>query len=357
MAKLNFNSNQTPRTPVRQIAEVAMGRTIGEIEVSEGTSPHLPCYPYKYLPAMVIDRATDDGIVLVKGTIVSLITNQTSFYPGTPPSGIPVPQSSGNIPITEDATTTAFDWIVGNVDDDYFGYEGSTIGLMVPANGGSASEIPYSSLDDTLGTYADSGVAALQLGANAPVGVVYQDCYQDIRGRYLNFQMHDVYGFACKGFITVPFVDTRLESSFGSSANVQTSTLDASTPYYKVWRKYAFFYFTSAANGGMAGQAVKSDLLGKFVPQGTSTSTALTIQTVGLLKACDSRFPKDLVATVQTYPGSKVTGTDTAGVPSMLYHFAKDVLEADGTGIRTASQVLARVQAGDFGLARISLIQ
>lgn len=354
MAKLNFNSNQTPRTAMRQIQDVALGRTIGEIEVSEGWNPHVPTYPYKYLPVMVIDNATDEGIVLVKGTIVSLVTNQTSTFPGIPASGIPVPQTSGAIPVTGDATTTAVDWITANVDDDFFGYDQSVIGLLVPANGGTQASIPRSSLDGTVGTFAVSSDSPLTLGANIPVGVVYQDVYQDIRGFNLNYQMHDVYGFACRGFINVPFVNTNQVTNFGSSADTQTATLSTGSRYYKTWRKYAFFYFSGAAGGGAAGQAVTSDLLGKFVPQGTGATTTRTVQTVGLLKACDSRFPKDLVATVQTYTGSKVTGTDTAGLPSMLYHFAKDVLEADGT-VRTASAVLARVQAGDFGLARISL--
>jgi hypothetical protein len=355
MAKLNFNSNVTPRTPLRAIQDVALNRTIGELEVSEGTNPHLPCYPYKYLPVMVIDNASDEGIVLVKGTIVSLITNQTNLVDGIPASGIPEPITSGNIPITDDATTTAVDWIVGNIDDNYFGYDQSVIGLLVPANGGTASAIPYSSFDTTVATFADSGTQPLNLGANMPVGIVYQDVYQDIRGFNLNYQMHDVYGYASRGFINVPFVDTAAVTTFGSSADTQTATLDTTSCYYKIWRKYAFFYFSHANNGGSAGQILRSDLLGKFIPQGTTATTAVTAQSVGRLHACDSRFPKDLVATTQTYPGSKVTGTDTFGLPSVLYHFAKAVLESDGTA-RTNLQILTDVQNGNFGLARIGLI-
>lgn len=356
MARLNFNSNQTPRTALRSIADVALNRTIGEIEVSEGVNPHVPCYPYKYLPAMLQDQASDEAVVLVKGTIVSLLTNQTQLIdPNHPGSGMAIPQSSGTIRVTDDATTAAVDWIVANIDDDFFGYDQSVIALLVPANGGSASEIPYSSLDTTVNTFNTSSDTPLQLGANMPVGVVYQDVYQDIRGFNLNYQMHDVYGYATRGFINVPFVDTNRVSTFGSSADVQSATVDTTSKYYTIWRKYAFLYFSSANNGGSAGQLLKADLLGKFVPQGTGSSTSATVQTVGRLHACDSRFPKDLVATVQTYPGSKTTGTDTAGLPSMLFHFAEAALEADGTA-RTASDVLARVRAGDFGLARIGLV-
>lgn len=355
MAKLNFNSNVTPRQTLRPINDLSLNRTIGEIEVSEGVSPHLPSYPYKYLPVMVIDNVSDEGIVLVKGTIVSFLTNQTYKLASPPNSGIPTPVTSGNIPVAEDETTAAADWIVANIDDDFFGYEQSVISLLVPANGGSASEVPYSTLDDQVGTYTGSGYPALALGANMPVGVVYQDVYQDIRGFNLNYQMHDVYGIACRGFVTVPFVDTN-QVTFGSDADTQVATRVTTSAYYSVWKKYAFFYFSSANNGGSAGQALIADKLGKFKPQGTGTSTALTVQTVGLLKACDSRFPKDLVSTVQTYPGSQVTGTDTAGIPSMLYHFVKDTLTITLGTRPTNSQIVTAIQEGKFGLARLALV-
>lgn len=355
MAKLNFNTTETPRTALRAVQDVALGRTIGDLEVSEGINPHLPTYPYKYLPVMIIDNASDEGIVLVKGTIVSLLTNQTSLVDGIPASGIPEPLTSGNIPVTDDATTTAVDWIVANIDDNIFGYDQSIVGLLVPANGGTASEIPYSALDTTVATFADSGTAPLNLGANMPVGVVYQDIYQDIRGFNLNYQMHDVYGYATRGFINVPFVDTAAVSDFGSSTDIVAATRDATTRYNSVWRRYAYLYFTHANNGGSSGQILCSDLYGKFVPQGTAATTAVTAQSVGRLHACDSRFPKDLTATVQTYPGSRVTGTDTAGLPAMLYHFVKATLEHDGT-VRTNTQIITDVQNGNFGLARIGLI-
>jgi hypothetical protein len=195
----------------------------------------------------------------------------------------------------------------------------------------------------------------MYIGANMPGGVVYQDIYQDIRGLNLNYQMHDVYGIACRGFITVPFVDTN-QITFGTSADTQPDTLSTTSAYYATYRKYAFFYFSSANNGGSSGQVLTSDLHGKFVPQGTSTTTAITAQSVGLLKACDSRFPKDIVGTVMTYPGSQVTGTDTGGIPAMLYHFAKAVLTVSLAATPTNAQILDAVQHGKLGLARIALI-
>lgn len=356
MAKLNFNTNVVPRQALRPIADLSLGRTIGEIDVSDGISPALPSYPHKYLPVNVIDNVSKEGIVMVKGTIVSILDNQTQLYsPNMPGSGIPVPTTSGTVPVGDDATNTG-NWITGNIDDDYFGYEQSVISLLVPSNGGSTSELRYSALDDTAGAYAASTDSVFKIGPNIPAGIVYQDVYQDIRGLNLNYQVHDVYGIACRGFITVPFVDTTLVTTFGSSANTQTATLDATTAYYAVYRKFPFLYFASAGLGGASGQAVTSDLNGKFVPLGTSITTALTVQTVGLLKACDSRFPKDLVATVQTYPGSAVTGTDTAGIPSMLYHFAKAVLTVTLSAVPTNAQIVDAIQHGKFGLARIALV-
>lgn len=353
--KLNFNTNVTPRQSLRPIADLSLNRTIGEIDVSESNYPALPCYPHKYLPVNVIDNVSDEGIVLVKGTIVSLITNQTQLLSASP-SGMPVPTTSGTVPTGDDASTaTVGDWITENIDDSFFGYEQSIISLLVPANGGTAAEVRYSTLDDTIGAYTASTLPAMYIGANMPAGIVYQDVYQDIRGLNLNYQMHDTVGIACRGFITVPFVDTN-QITFGSSADTQTATLDTASCYYSTYRKYAFFYFDGSNNGGSSGQVLKSDLLGKFVPEGTSTSTAITAQSVGLLKACDSRFPKDLVGTVQTYPGSQVTGTDTGGVPSMLYHFAKDVLTVSLGSTPTNAQILDAIQHGKLGLARIALI-
>jgi len=354
MAKLNFNTNVVPRQALRPIADLSLGRTIGEIEVSDGVSPALPSYPHKYLPVNVIDNVSKEGIVMVKGTIISLITNQTSLLSASP-SGLPVPTTSGTVPVGDDATTAAADWITANIDDDYFGYEQSVISLLVPANGGAASELRYSALDDTIGAYTASTLASMYIGANMPAGIVYQDVYQDIRGLNLNYQMHDVYGFSCRGFITVPFVDTN-QITFGSDDDTQVATLSTSSAYYAVYRKYAFFYFSGANNGGSSGQVLTSDLHGKFVPQGTSTTTAVTAQTVGLLKACDSRFPRDLVSTVQTYPGSQVTGTDTAGIPAMLYHFAKAVLTVSLSAVPTNAQIVDAIQHGKLGLARIALV-
>ncbi len=364
MAKLNFNTNVTPRQDLRPVRDVSLNRTIGEIEVSEGFSPAMAVLPYKLLPIQVIDQVSDEGVVLVKGTIVSLLTNQTTVSLTVTPSGIPVPQVSGEIQVAPNAETSdqplapAVDWINANIDDDFFGYEQSIIGLLVPANGGASANHRYSGLDTVTATFADENTTPLTIGANMPVGVVYQDVYQDIRGFNLNYEMHTAVGFAARGFITVPFVDTNAltEATVGTDLDTETATLDTATPYYKVHRKYAFFAFDGSGGGGAAGQVLSADKKGKFEPQGTGTGTARTAQSVALLKASDSRFPKDLVATVQTYPGSKVTGTDTAGVPSMLYHFASDVLLAANGTKPTASAVLAAVQVGKFGLARMNLI-
>lgn len=357
MPKLNFNSNVTPRQDLRAIADLALGRPMYDIDVSDSNVPALPCYPHKYLPVNVVDNNSDEGIVMVKGTIVSLLTNQTQLLSSNlPGSGIPVPTSSGTIPVTDPATTAAVaDWISANIDDDFFGYDQSVITLMVPANGGSASELRYSTLDDDTGAYSRSTLPVMLLGANMPGGIVYQDVYQDIRGLNLNYQMHDVYGIACRGFITVPFVDTN-QLTFGSDADTQTATLSTTSAYYAVYRKYPFFYFSSANNGGSSGQVLTSDKNGKFKPQGTSTTTAITAQSVGLLKACDSRFPKDLVGTVQTYPGSQTTGTDTGGVPSLLYYFTKGILTVTLGTTPTNAQILDAVQHGKTGLARVALI-
>ena len=190
------------------------------------------------------------------------------------------------------------------------------------------------------------------LAANIPVGVVYQDVYQDIRGQYLNYMKHDIYGVACKGFMTIPYVDTSKITDFGSDADVVPAT--AGKAYPSIWRKYSFFYFDGSVDEARAGTLLQSDLYGRFKAQGTSLSQVRNVQTVGTVKSCDSRFPKELTNVIQAYPDMSIPSNLTGGLPTELYQFAKDVLTATGVTAEK-SDILAAVQSGGIGYVRIEL--
>lgn len=357
METLNFN-DRIRRMPLKTLTDLGDRLVnIRTIDVQDAVTAGLPVYPYKYLPVMWNDaRGVDsrnvdpDAVVLTKGTIVSLITNQTTIDYGIPPV-----TSSGTVPVYNDQLTDGLDQIYLPVDENPFGYQESVTALLITANGGSQSTTPYSSLDNNNSGWTDSETSSLVLAANVPVGIVYQEVYQDIRGQYLNYQKHDIYGIACKGFVTIPYVDTNKISDFGSDANVVPDTADRG--YVAVWQKNAFLYFDGSAAEGRAGSLVTSDLYGRFVPQYTTTSVltgSRTAQTVGVIKSCDSRFPKELVSTIQTYPGLAIPGNQTAGLPTELYQFAKAVLTGCAAD-HAKADILAAVQSGGIGYVRIQL--
>lgn len=350
--QLNFNGSRRD-VPLRSIDVGDRQVILDTLPVSNLVTLDIAAYPYKYLPVMWIDKRgvetrgdyAPSGIVLNKGTIVSLLTNQTSIN-----YGIPAPSSSGTIPVYVDETTGNV--VYQPVDDKYFGYQESIFSLLVPANGGANSTLPYSALDDEdEAGWTKSTDSDLVLTANKPVGIVIQNVYQDIRGAYINYETGDVYTIANKGIVHIPYVDTSKIANFGNDSNVAAP---AGTIYESIWKKYTFIYFDSSASEGAAGTLVKSDMYGKFVCQDASASAAKTVQTVGSLKSTDSRFPKDLTAMIQNYPGISLRGSGTAGLPEDLYNFGKAVLTAGGSN-PDKKDILAAVQEGAIGIAVINI--
>jgi hypothetical protein len=91
------------------------------------------------------------------------------------------------------------------------------------------------------------------------------------------------------------------------------------------------------------------------VPEGTAATTAATAQTICKLVLTDSRFPKDMLDTVDTYAGSRTAGTDTAGAPGFLFEFIRDAYYGINGSYPSASTVMTAIQAGQYGMARIQL--
>lgn len=313
-------------------------------------------YPYKYLPCQAQDVTTEDNIVIPKGRIVSLLTH----YDSSEPSGIPNPSGAGYIyqgvnKISNTSITTL-------IDDYFYGYPNDVAGLLVMANGGITATGQYTSLDVTNGVIA--GLTALSAGPtiqpNYPIGVVPGDVYQDIRGRYLNYQMWDkAVGVVTDWYIEVPYVKINTNSS-------GTYTVDPSTPeeigttmtFAAMNSKYTYMtiYTDDVFKAGMP---VMSDIRGNYKLQGKSPAAGgisdiynTNVQTIGKLILTDCRYPKDLLETVDTYEGGAMPGTDTGGIPSFLFNFAHDYLVARSLG-HTIKNIIDNIQGGQFGGARI----
>lgn len=355
--QLNFN-DKIRRIPQKQLGADALsqGLIMVKLQVIDMEYSGVFGYPYKYLPVMSVtsEKPSEmgttfgkEGIVLPKGTIVSLLTNQTTV--ATYESAIPPITGSGTIPQFKDQLDNG-NLVLTSIDDTYFGYEDSVTALLVPANGGAQSTFKYTALDDDIGLWSKTGDANLVLSANIPIGIVVEPVYQDIRGAYLNYQTHDAVSPIIGGRIDVPYVDTH-KVDFGEPADVNAGT---DSGYYRLWRKWQFFYFDSSTDEGRSGVPVKSDLYGKFVTESPTVTTNKTVQTVGRLLTTDSRYPKELSATIQNYPGTQLMGVNTGGIPTDLYIFAKETLEAASLPYAKADIVHA-VQDGAFGFAKIQI--
>jgi len=409
MAQLNFNNYTTRRQQTRSpLSGFIQSKLRGIIEHSEpgnGSRPPEAFYPFKYLPVMMVDSTTEDGVVIAKGTVVAGLTTKTN------PHGFGEVADASSIYVGVDYTGGA---ITANIDLDFWGYTDAVAALLMPANGGynvisgSGSMDQYTTLDtgrtiQTDGTLVNiaAGGANVDLpytrAGNYPIGLVTADVYQDIRGANLNYQLFNISGIVSRGYIELPFVDLynadaaglnkhnalalALENGTGSSEIAPLVVAGTSDWYQTVGRTHAFVYnHTGDANLLIPGSLLMSDLYGKLVPQwaapsptsadaatafplgtlGTSAApdgALITAQTVGRLVVTDSRFPKADLETVTTYPGSMMPGTETAGLPSPLFTFVRDVMiQSAFNTAPSRKNILDSVQRGSFGVARIQLL-
>lgn len=375
MAELKFNPT-LKNVPVKpSLTKFTDSRLRANILTSEGKFSDRPFPPYFALPVMWKDTTTEDWVVLNKGTIVSALTNMsvdpsTNTTAGTKHIGDP--DLSGIVYLGLDAAGTMRN---AYVDSTYWGYAEYIAGLVVPCNGGTASRLPYST-DDVSQTITVSGafvtsanVAAaytLPLAINRPIGVVYQDLYQDQEGRYLNYEIENrsKYGVVYDHVIEIPYVDVdaltgatppieSISASLASMVFTQNCVLTANSSdlYTYIWKKYPFLYGANKA-ALQPGIFLVSDLYGKFIP--FTEAGSIDQQVVGRLIVTDTRFPKGNLEFVDSYEGSKTPGTDTGGLPYLLYIFVYDLLV--GAGITASTHnILQVVHGGAVGMATINL--
>jgi len=376
---LPFNQHRTQRYDIRpRPSKYAMSDIRSwRFEQSEGIRPAEYYAPYKYLPVQLQDVNTEDWVVIPKGRIVAALSTEDT----TPLSGIVTPSGNGYINIGKDAPELGSNLITAQIDDAYFGYDIHIAGLLVPCNGGATMSGFYTTDDVSAETIVASGgyaqaSGAFVLPANAPVGVVFHDWYQDIRGKWLNYRMHSDGGHVLTDwYVEIPYVKVYNAGSYsGVNPQYQTNNYANLSTWREINKQYT--YLTVDVNNGDVfrnGMLVASDLIGNYKLQSAASFAAsasgliggaavsaynnvYSNQTVGKILAIDNRFPKDMLEDVQTYPRSGMPGTQTAGMPKFLFDFVYDCIRI-GTGTApTVEGVYNAIRSGAFGLVRIQLL-
>jgi hypothetical protein len=394
MPKLTFSAQTARKRPIAPMPDkYRESKLRPNIEESDGLRPHMPTVPLKFLDVKYQDITTEQYVVIPKGRIVSAITAMNEVAAAdalnlSTDTDVPVGtvnQIDGSTPL-----------VVG-ADSSYYGYSRDIAGLLVPANGGIDRVITYDATDVSAyvpNAISNAVVAAGEtytLPANAPIGIAFQDVYQDIRGAHLNYEMWKSYGILSDRHLKLFFVDfgilkaetgidfTAVDAVDKSGYKTATVIGAGDEGYAAVENKYSFLYFDSTAATGnvhaaVSGQLLKSDLYGNWVPQGAAEATldhslidlsaTRNAQTVGRLLYCDTRYPKDLLETVETPWGRPTSGSGTEGLTDNLFDFIVTILNAkgfsfvDGAGDPkdAAKFAIELVQAGAFGYAHIQLM-
>jgi len=378
MAKLTFSAQSGRKRPIKPVSSKYLESKIRpNIEVSDGIRPALPLIPLRYLPVKFQDVTTEQWVVIPKGRIVSAVMATNSI---NEPSSehLEIGHASGDIQTGYASELDGSTALSLGADTSYYGISRNILGLMVPANGGAVFEVTYDADDVSANVPSvvntGSPVAAAEgytLPANMPIGIAMYDVYQDIRGAHLNYELWKNYGVLAEHVIKLPFVDVyELEALSEVSANSFTNLsgandaplaiAEAAGGYEAVEKYYSFLTFNTSQTGhGLAGSLVKSDVFGNFAMQGASLAESRNTQTVGRLIGIDTRHPKDLLETVDTYWDQFQTGTKTAGVPENLYDFADKIFT--GCGITWPSDkdkaiyIRDAIQAGAIGYAHIQI--
>jgi len=320
MAKINFKTTSKSRTLKATPTKYRESAGRPNISQSDGIRPAFPLMPFgglsngtaAYIAKPYEDISTQDNIVIPKGKIVSAIT-----------------QNSTMVAAGADTATGS----------SYYGVSKGVMGLIVPANGGTAREVNSTTADDIV--------------ANIPIGVAEHDVYEDLGSQNLNYVARNKnWGVLCHQLIKLPVIDVVAFDAFmahidgfldtstgasgpgnaaaadfiGGSAGVGTFLAGATDGYASVTNKWSFLHSYGQAD---AGAPLMSDWYGNWMEAKTDGSQGA--QVVGKLMGVDYRMNKDLLDTVQsTYDAAafRTAGTGTYGVSQFVYDFAYDSINA-----------------------------
>lgn len=253
-------------------------RTRPTFEVGSDERPPLPAMPAVYLPTVYMDQELKDWVVICKGTILA--------------------EAAANL-------VNPF-----------------TLAVVVPANGGTATTDTYTINDQNAAVLTPTGTLATAGGsysrvANEPIGVAPYDMFQNIKGRYLNYQVQpDALGVLCRHTIELPYF---MYEDLGNPSTIANAVAAVQPKVYGL--AYAstgngagMTYSSNAHDDLQNGNWLMSDPNGKFVKWDGQNYN----QVCGQAILIDTNFPKDLLQYVQTYPMSEVPGSETGGYPALL---------------------------------------
>lgn len=253
-------------------------RTRPSFEIGDDGRPPLPAMPAVYLPTVYMDLELRDWVVITKGTILGAASP--------------------------------------NLVNPF------TLAIVVPANGGTAATDTYTINDqnaaviDPNGNLATAGETYSRV-ANEPIAVAPYDMFQNLKGRYLNYQVQpDALGILCRRTIELPyftFSDLGNPNNF-AAANALMQPKIFGAVYGATSSTTSTTYSANAFPDIQNGNWLMSDPNGKFVKwDGQNVN-----QVCGQALLVDTSFPKDLLQYVQTYPMSEVPGSETGGYPALL---------------------------------------
>jgi len=255
--------------PVPDKYKLSDGRP--NISMSDGIAPAFPLIPHKYLPVSFQDINTQDWVVIPKGRLVSCL--------------IPIDSDDLNTGVYEAQGGGGQTAMSVSSGESYYGVSKNIQGLIVPANGGADVQWEYGS--DSVGVVpmdAGAGMVTsandfLEIPANAPIGCMEHDVYQDLRGANLNYDMRNKnWGVLAAQLIRLPAVNVTAFATFsGIAEGFVAQKAGESTAYESVVTLVESLddqslTFPEPPNGGYGGEAILTD--GPNFDQGGALMTA-----------------------------------------------------------------------------------
>ena len=314
--------------PLKEDSSLVLLSTMEDVARYEQKDVIGKFYPVKYLPALYVENSSQAPVVMSAGDIVSVVpVGSYALLNGikVADTGIDV---SGNMYVT-----IGVDGIAYQKPYSYL-YDTDTVGLLVPCNGTSGSvSHSYGSIDGDAGILTTSGTVptindTFVVDASKPLGILLQRSFGDIRERYHGFNpVNPAISVCTKGYLTIPFISIAADMSDSPTAAAVNAFLN------DVGRYHQFVYALQAHDLGSdadldvfaPGAALQVNKRGKFV-------IASGNQNFGKIVSLRSQAVKDLDEIVDTFPGSKIHGTATAGLSTRLFDFGYRAL-TDLTGV------------------------
>lgn len=321
---LTFNpaGGATGKVPMKSVPSLNVGKKIEDITRYSSKRSYSAYYPVKVLPSLSIESDKDVPVVFPAGTIVSVmsIKDAAAYTVDDNVSGI---RQNGEIYTTLLADGTKVKRGINSV------YNASVSGLMVPANGNATEAYVYSDamgtagILDAAGNAVTASTAAYSNVANKPFGYVASQVYGDLRGRWLNYEYGDTaYSIEKDGVITVPYIIVTGSTNDAAGVTARLAALKAATANSTAQHQfYSGMGYNAAAVAPMTeiGAPIRPWNRGKITYWVSGTD--LEAQRCGNVIGTRNRGTTGLDEIIESFPGSSVAGTDTAGLSARMFDF------------------------------------